>query len=380
MTVAMTDTKDARLGGALQGPDEGMVAVAARLGDACLIVDRQARLSYVNPVALQTFGAIAPGRPLSFLIRAPELSEAVQAAVHTGAPQTVTYFERIPVDRWYEARVSPLSPAAPSMDTTPGPPPLLLIVLRDLTQAQRVERMRVDFIANVSHELRTPLASLLGFIETLQGPARNDPDSRERFLDIMVQQARRMARLIDDLISLSRIELKAHVRPATVVDLASILHHVADTMTPMLRDSGIDLNLDVPGDPLLVRGDHDELAQLFQNLMHNAIKYAHGGGRLDVTATRQPRPGPKPDRIAVAVRDYGPGIAEEHLPRLTERFYRVDVATSRDKGGTGLGLAIVKHILNRHRGTLSIDSAPGKGATFTVHLDAEPLHAEGTSP
>jgi signal transduction histidine kinase len=246
----------------------------------------------------------------------------------------------VPVDRWFEARVSP---------SETGAPPLLLIVLRDLTEAQRVERMRVDFIANVSHELRTPLASLLGFIETLQGAARNDRESRERFLDIMVQQARRMARLIDDLISLSRIELKAHVRPAR--------RGPCFDPPPRRRHHGahrarkrVDLNLDISASPLLVRGDHDELAQLFQNLMHNAIKYGHGGGRLDVSASRQPRPSGKPERISVAVRDYGPGIAEEHLPRLTERFYRVDVATSRDKGGTGLGLAIVKHILNRHRG------------------------------
>ncbi len=366
MTVAMIGTRKAAHDGPVHGPDDGMVAVAARLGDPCLIVDRQERLRYVNPTATQVFGAIEPDRPLSFLIRAPELSEAVRAAVQTDTPQTVTYFERVPVDRWFEGRVSPLGPSEPS---------LLLIVLRDLTEAQRVERMRVDFIANVSHELRTPLASLLGFIETLQGAARYDRESRERFLDVMVQQARRMARLIDDLISLSRIELKAHVRPSTVVDLASIIGHVADTMAPIARESGVKLNLDLCED-LVVRGDTDELAQLFQNLMHNAIKYGHGGGRLDVTAARQPRPGGKPDRISASVRDYGPGIAEEHLPRLTERFYRVDVASSREKGGTGLGLAIVKHILNRHRGQLSIDSAPDKGATFTVHLDAEPPQAE----
>jgi two-component system, OmpR family, phosphate regulon sensor histidine kinase PhoR len=367
MTVAMIETRQAaHAGGTVRGPDDGMVAVAARLGDPCLIVDRQERLRYVNPVATQVFGAIEPDRPLSFLIRAPELSEAVRTALRTDAPQTVTYFERVPVDRWFEGRVSPLGP---------GDAPLLLIVLRDLTEAQRVERMRVDFIANVSHELRTPLASLLGFIETLQGAARHDRESRERFLDVMVQQARRMARLIDDLISLSRIELKAHVRPSKVVDLASIIRHVADTMAPIARESGVELNLDL-SDRLVVRGDTDELAQLFQNLMHNAIKYGHGGGRLDVTAVRQPRPGGRPDRISTSVCDYGPGIAEEHLPRLTERFYRVDVATSREKGGTGLGLAIVKHILNRHRGQLSIDSAPDKGATFTVHLDAEPPQAE----
>jgi two-component system, OmpR family, phosphate regulon sensor histidine kinase PhoR len=371
MTVAMTETRPPPESGEINLPDKGMVAVASRLADPCLIVDRQARLRYVNPVATQMFGAIEAGRPLSFLIRAPELSEAARAAVQTNAPQTITYFERVPVDRWFEARVSPIAVKDPGR-----PAPLLLIVLRDLTEAQRVERMRVDFIANVSHELRTPLASLLGFIETLQGAARNDRESRERFLDVMVQQARRMARLIDDLISLSRIELNAHVRPSTVVDLVSIIRHVADTMAPIARESGVELKLDIPETSLFVRGDQDELAQLFQNLMHNGIKYGHSGGRLEVSASRQFRPSGKPERISVAVRDYGPGIAEEHLPRLTERFYRVNVETSREKGGTGLGLAIVKHILNRHRGTLTIVSESGKGATFTVHLDAEQPQAE----
>jgi two-component system, OmpR family, phosphate regulon sensor histidine kinase PhoR len=279
----------------------------------------------------------------------------LRAAPH----QTVTYYERVPAERWFEARVSPLGLTAGN-----GSPAFLMIHLRDLTEAQRVERMRVDFIANVSHELRTPLASLSGFIETLQGSARDDPQARERFLEVMVQQARRMSRLIDDLISLSRIELRSHMRPETVADLAPVIEHVADTMMPLANEYDVELAIELPGDALMVRGDPDELAQLIQNLVHNALKYGQEGRRVEVLAERRPRPAGKPDRISISVRDYGPGIAEEHLPRLTERFYRVDVASSRDKGGTGLGLAIVKHIVNRHRGQLAIDSTPGKGATF----------------
>ncbi len=357
-----------RLGGApaAKVPDQpaaGAISVARQLADPCFIIDRQTRLHFQNPAATRLFGAMPPGRALFIRLRTPELSESVQAVLQTGAPQMVTYFERVPTDRWFEARIAPL------VDGDRMPAPFLLVVLRDLTEAQRVERMRVDFVANVSHELRTPLASLVGFIETLQGPARDDPAARERFLQVMLEQAQRMSRLIDDLISLSRIELKGHMRPDELVDLAPVIEHVVEAMAPLAREHGVELKLARPGEELNVRGDRDELAQLFQNLVHNAIKYGRDGGQVDVGIERLSRAG-KPDRFSVSIRDYGPGIAEEHLPRLTERFYRVNVATSRDQGGTGLGLAIVKHILNHHGGQLAIDSALGEGATFTVHLDA----------
>jgi two-component system phosphate regulon sensor histidine kinase PhoR len=241
---------------------------------------------------------------------------------------------------------------------------LFFVTLHDITRIKQVEEMRADFVANASHELRTPLASLSGFIETLQGPARNDPQARERFLEIMKAQANRMARLIDDLLSLSRIELKAHVQPEHQVDLAPIVRQVSDGLQTLARDRGVDIKIALPPEALSVRGDRDELIRVFENLVENALKYGAAGKRVDIALGRET----SDNEAAVAVRDYGPGIAPEHLPRLTERFYRVDVTESRAQGGTGLGLALVKHILHRHRGRLTIDSAPGKGATFTVRL------------
>ena len=252
-------------------------------------------------------------------------------------------------------------------------PDLVLMTFHDLTPLRRVEEMRADFVANASHELRTPLAALLGFIETLQGSAREDAKARERFLAIMQEQARRMARLIDDLLSLSRIELNAHRRPDTPADLVPIVRQVADGLETLARDRGVTLHIEA-GNALAVHGDHDELVRVFENLVENALKYGAAGRRVDIKLATGASNDGEPEAL-VSVRDYGPGIAPEHLPRLTERFYRVDVGESRAQGGTGLGLALVKHILNRHRGRLTIDSAPGAGATFTVHLPtAVPAH------
>jgi two-component system, OmpR family, phosphate regulon sensor histidine kinase PhoR len=235
--------------------------------------------------------------------------------------------------------------------------------------------MRADFIANASHELRTPLTTLTGFIETLRGPAREDAEARERFLAIMQQQAARMTRLVEDLLALSRIELNEHLMPQGRVALGPLLRHLGDTLELRAGERGMRILLDVPPDLPEVLGDRDELAQLFQNLLDNAIKYGRAKSEITVAATETRRAhdvGPSPF-IAIAVRDHGEGIAREHLPRLTERFYRIDTARSREMGGTGLGLAIVKHILNRHRGFLEIDSTLGTGSVFTVYLRSAPL-------
>ena len=265
------------------------------------------------------------------------------------------YFERVPLDRWYEAIVTPIAGAAGASDG------LVLVAFRDLTPLHRMEEMRADFVANASHELRTPLAALSGFIETLQGPAREDAVARERFLEIMRAQATRMARLIDDLLSLSRIELNAHLRPDKEVDLVGIVRQVLDGLQMLARDREVAMRVTAP-DRVLTLGDRDELLRVFENLIENALKYAASGKQVDITFAVEP------GEVRVAVRDFGPGIAPEHLPRLTERFYRVDVGESRAQGGTGLGLALVKHILNRHGGRLTIESEPGRGATFTAHL------------
>jgi two-component system phosphate regulon sensor histidine kinase PhoR len=241
-------------------------------------------------------------------------------------------------------------------------PELFLLSFRDLTQERRLAQMRTDFVANASHELRTPLASLLGFIDTLQGPARGDAAAREKFLKIMGEQARRMSRLIDDLMSLSRIELGLHLQPQTRVDLAGVVAQVRDAMTPLAQERDVALKLKREAAELFVLGDRDELIRVFENLVENALKYGASGKRVEVAVSAAA------GEATVSVRDFGPGIAPEHLPRLTERFYRVDVEKSRGQGGTGLGLALVKHILARHRGTLSIESEPGKGAIFTARI------------
>jgi two-component system phosphate regulon sensor histidine kinase PhoR len=293
----------------------------------------------------------------------PDLVGAIRNAADTGKPQRIEFSERAPADRWFEAVVAPVS----LTDREPRRADLLCITFHDLTPLRRVEEMRADFVANASHELRTPLAALAGFIETLQGSARDDPAARERFLNIMQAQAWRMARLIDDLLSLSRIELRAHLRPDTEVNLTTIVRAVADGLQTLARDRDVAVEVTAPAEPLTVLGDRDELIRLFENLVENGLKYGASGKRVEIALSRAESPEGKPE-ARVAVRDHGPGIAAEHLPRLTERFYRVDVGESRAQGGTGLGLALVKHILNRHQGRLSIDSRPGEGATFTVRL------------
>lgn len=333
------------------------LALLEALPEPVLVLNLRGVVLAANGHARAALGAISEGDPVSFAVRTPEVLDAVRAAPSAAEPQTVLYVERAPVERWREAHVATAK--------GPGGAVAIVVAFRDLTEQRRSERMRVDFIANASHELRTPLASLLGFIETLQGPARNDPDARDRFLVIMRAQANRMSRLIGDLLSLSRIELNAHVRPRDVVDLSSLAAGVADALGPLASERKVVVTVETDAEPVLVRGDRDELIRVAENLIENAIKYGQSGGRVDVAVRR----GVGRAGARLVVRDYGPGIPAEHVPRLTERFYRVDAADSREKGGTGLGLALVKHILQRHRGRLSIDSKTGEGATFTVTLD-----------
>ena len=343
-------------------PDDDLLrAVVAGLPDPVVALDRDGRVLAVNDRARRLAPALRQGEPVALTLRMPELIEAIGRAAAEGEEQRVVYFERVPLDRWYETIVMPVKRAAAATS-----PDFVLMTFHDLTPLRRVEEMRADFVANASHELRTPLAALLGFIETLQGSAREDSKARARFLAIMQEQARRMARLIDDLLSLSRIELNAHRRPDTPVDLAPIVRQVADGLETLARDRGVTVSID-NANAMSVLGDHDELVRVFENLVENALKYGAAGRRVDIKLGQGSSAEGEPE-AQVSVRDYGPGIAPEHLPRLTERFYRVDVTESRAQGGTGLGLALVKHILNRHRGRLTIESALGAGAVFTVHL------------
>jgi len=310
-----------------------------------------------NGLALRLFPSLIEGRPLSFAIRDPDVLDAVGASARDGRSRRLEVVERVPVERLFAVHVGSAGPNA------------TLVVFEDLTATRSLERMRVDFVANASHELRTPLASLLGFIETLRGSAKSDPAARERFLTIMDAQARRMARLVDDLLSLSRIELNAHIRPTARVDLGAVLRHIADALRPLAAERGTTLALELQPVGPAVLGDRDELLRIFENLIENAIKYGREGGIVRITAQAGVGPGGARE-VAALVADDGPGVAPEHLPRLTERFYRVDAAASRHAGGTGLGLAIVKHIVMRHRGRLEIESEPGLGSTFRVVLAA----------
>ena len=333
--------------------------LAAAVADPLIIFDRTATIVHANAAAFAAFGGIAPGMSLSLKFRAPEM-QALLDGVLSGnvASDVVDYSEKLPVERTYRVSASSVGHATD----------LYVLVFKDQSEARRIDRMRADFIANASHELRTPLASISGFIETLRGPARNDPAAREQFLQIMQSQTGRMARLIDDLLSLSRLEMKPYLVPGTEVDLRQTMDNVIDSLGPLARENGIAIERTFAEGPLDVPGDRDELFQVFENLLENACKYGQSGGRVTVSIAHSDA-GPEPG-IDVTITDFGPGIPEEHIPRITERFYRVDVETSRTQKGTGLGLSIVKHILTRHNARLSIKSEVGKGAAFTVHLPA----------
>ena len=368
-----------RTGRAPENPGPGIGSpwietLIGKLPDPVIVLDRDGRVVAFNAQASAMAPALSRGEAVSLALRVPEIVDAIRQAGAGAGAQRVEFSERVPVDRWLAAHVAPLELA----DASGVIRRLLLMTFHDLTPLRRVEEMRADFVANASHELRTPLAALSGFIDTLRGSARDDPAARERFLAIMQVQADRMARLIDDLLSLSRIELNAHLRPDRQVDLGAIVRQVADSLQTLARDRDVEVKTVGTSAPLFVLGDRDELIRVFENLVENALKYAASGKRVDIALSRGEGPDGKAE-ARVAVRDRGPGIAPEHLPRLTERFYRVDVSESRAQGGTGLGLALVKHILNRHGGRLTIESVPGQGATFTAHLPIAEAAAGGGS-
>lgn len=351
-------------------PGTGMKVTVDALPTPCFVADGRGITRYVNAKAMDVYEGVKPGDPLSFSLRAPSLLEAFDRVCTTGGAERISWIEKVPTETWYEAHIAPIyMPGAGGQERGRDLPDFILVVIQDLTENRRLERMRTDFVANASHELRTPLASLTGFIETLQGPARNDPEAQDRFLSIMLDQAGRMRRLIDDILSLSRIELKAHVRPSTVVDLTEIIRHTADALSPLAREMAVEIKVTLPDDPVRVRGDRDELIQVSENLIENALKYGSSGKVVDVGLSALADEPEEPGWV-LFVRDYGEGIPREHLPRLTERFYRVDVESSRAMKGTGLGLAIVKHILTRHRARLDVESEPGEGAVFRVKFPA----------
>ncbi|MFQ1702613.1 sensor histidine kinase [Loktanella agnita] len=245
----------------------------------------------------------------------------------------------------------------------------IVLSFEDQTASEEAGKMRRDFVANVSHELRTPLTALLGFIETLGGAARDDPAARDRFLGIMAREASRMTRLVDDLLSLSRVEEDERVRPREHVDLGALLSSVIKGLEPQAEAAGVAVSLNLNSPAEMVPGDAGQLVQVFTNLIENAIKYGVSGKAVDISLqARRHHPRLRGEGVEITVSDQGEGIASHHIARLTERFYRVDNHRSREVGGTGLGLAIVKHIVNRHRGRLLIESEEGQGTKISVFL------------
>ncbi len=348
--------------------------------DASVLITASGRVAYSNAGARAIFPRIREAVELTTVIRHPEFVELIANAQELGTPVQAEFAERVPIQRQILARAVSIASAA-----TAAGEPTLLVILKDLTERGQLAQMRTDFVSYASHELRTPLASVLGFIETLQGPARHDEAMRDRFLDIMAAEAERMTRLIDDLLSLSRVEMKTHLLPDDPVELVGLAEQVVDTLDPQARDRAITLEVAPYANEATLRGDRDDLVQLLMNLVNNAIRYGREGGHVVISIEStvlnaladDPGAGEGADCIALAVTDDGPGIAQHHIPRLTERFYRIDAASSRSRGGTGLGLAIVKHIVTRHRGRLSITSTLGEGSRFCVLL---PVHDADRRP
>ena len=349
-------------------------AILDCLPDAVLLIDDGRIVRFANRAARELLETDPRDRDLSLSMRHPDILRAVDTVIGGAPEHTGEATLSNPVSRTFRIHAVDAGERVTGMEIA------VVLVLSDITAAKRAEQMRADFVANASHELRSPLAALLGFVETLKGPASEDTQARARFLDIMHRETRRMARLIDDLLSLSRVEINEHIRPTGAVNLANVAANVADLLNPQAAADGMAIRLDIPDDLPPAMGDADELSQVIRNLVENAIKYGRPGAPVVLRAESVERiPGSGARGIAFHVVDQGDGIPEGSIPRLTERFYRVDDSRAREENAavpsTGLGLAIVKHIIIRHRGRLDITSEIGAGSTFTIHL---PVH--GTPP
>jgi two-component system phosphate regulon sensor histidine kinase PhoR len=339
-------------------------AVLQHVPDPLIMLDSQGQVVRTTTEARRLLGGALGGDDLPALLRDPDIVEAVERVGRGGADEEVEIALHVPYERAFRAKVVRLP--RPTADGT-----AVVMALHDVTEIKMTEQTRADFVANASHELRTPLAVLLGCVKTLRGAGRDDPEAQTRFLAMMEGQAERMTRLVDDLLSLSRIELREHEAPRGRVDMEAVVGHVADALQFPAESRGMRIEVDAERDLPPVTGEETELTQLVQNLVDNAIKYGRANTpiRVRIAAAEESLP----DKVAgpalcIAVSDQGEGIPEEHIPRLTERFYRVDTGRSRELGGTGLGLAIVKHVLNRHRGALQVESELGRGSTFAVYL------------
>jgi len=339
-------------------------AVIGQLPAPVMLLDESERVILINDSMRAVVGSGVENKHVSAVLRNPAVLTAIEQTTHDGEPSTIQFTLPVPIERHYQAYVARVSAA----------PPTTALLLHDLTAIRRSEQMRADFVANASHELRTPLAAVSGFIDTLRGHAKDDEVARDKFLGIMSVEAARMRRLIDDLLSLTRIEMNEHVPPQHRIQLDHVVREAAAALSPLARADHITVEISTPAHLPSVIGDRDELIQLFQNLIHNAIKYGREDGHVWISCGQTPE-----GQIFATVKDDGEGIGSSAVPRLTERFYRVDVKRSREKGGTGLGLAIVKHIVSRHQGRLLIDSKLGEGSSFTVLLPPAPTEGGGKS-
>ncbi len=339
------------------------------LPDILIMCDKDQKIVRTNRMAREVFGQNLAGKPLIGIIPNDELLNGIAAVMEERRGRSLEFHTDLPKPCDFRAIIEAF-PAASAEGIA------AIITLNDVTELRRVSKMRADFVANASHEIRTPLASIKGFIETLLGPARNDPAAQEQFLTIMGEQATRMKNLIDDLLTLSKIEMNEHTTPDGKTDILQVIRKEKEAFSWAAQAKGMTIKLDIPDDFPPVLGEENELRQVMHNLIGNAIKYGNANTEVIITARvtsalpETPHFAKLHRGVCVAVIDNGEGIPRQHLPRLTERFYRVDSARTRTIGGTGLGLAIVKHIVNRHRGVLTIDSVVGEGSTFSIYLQA----------
>ncbi len=335
--------------------------VIAALPYPTVLVGQDDLILHANDRATQLLGGPVRGRHFIAVLRQPNLLDAIETCLRDGTDQETQYLGSAGTqDTSFVVKCAPV-------ETSEGR--AALVTFEDITHLQQAIQMRRDFVANVSHELRTPLTALMGFIETLKGPARDDPAASVRFLDIMQSEAGRMERLVHDLLSLSRVEAEERRRPTTILNLGETIKSALHTLRSLASETGNEITLSVPEQPVMVPADADQMTQVMTNLVENAIKHGGPGKRVDIVLNHiENAPLVRGPAAEISVRDQGPGIETAHLSRLTERFYRIDTHRARETGGTGLGLAIVKHIINRHRGRLRIISEVGQGSTFKVIL------------
>ncbi len=339
--------------------------IMKRLSDPILILDNLNHIIMANKSAHELLGNDILKQEISIFIRNSNLTETLKKVYKTGNPEDCELKFGTPVTKHYLSRIHLFNL---DNDNAENSKKYLFLTLYDVSTIKNTDKMRVDFVANASHELRTPLSSILGFVETLQGPARDDTEAHERFLKIMYDEASRMSRLIEDLLSLSRIERDEHIPPTGSVNLVPLIKNVINVLEPQAKDKDITISF-FHNALKEITGDYDQLTQVVQNLIENAVKYGNEKTEIKITCDESIMPPPlNTKEVTITIVNEGPGIPAKHLPRLMERFYRVDSARSRSLGGTGLGLAIVKHIIQRHRGRIFFESKINATTKVTVSI------------